>query len=444
MIRKVLFAISVLCCLWACKDDEAVFDMPVPEEGISFEPTTGGTIMRYTLPENSNICAICVRYDDERGEQVTVQGTPFVDSLVLTGFHAPHENVPVSITVTDNNNVESLPVEMTFNTLASAPYAFMDSVRVVGTWGGVRIESAYSGSTSGIVDVYRVGTNPFTKEIDTLYVSNFAITAGEQSSFISMQSETDLTTVVLRSEDGNGNFVRSVIFPDLLQYAMEQYPREKLAISDPGGFSYEYEGAADQVHGWATSFGIQYLIDGDTKGKRMMIGQDYLERYYTYVTNAEGCGSYVQLELEEPQVIATVRVYRALENYGDAGNWQLDAAPWFNMNYDDRLPNHIRVVGSNDPDLPMEQWTELAEFYQLRDGTAGNWTDQPSFSTTNVEDYDVMDPIYADVVCGLDSEAYKYIRVIAEDHFSTWHMVGDNIANYISYHELEVYVKAEE
>ena len=48
MIRKVLFAISALCCLWACKDDEAVFDMPVPEEGISFEPTTGGTIMRYT------------------------------------------------------------------------------------------------------------------------------------------------------------------------------------------------------------------------------------------------------------------------------------------------------------------------------------------------------------------------------------------------------------
>ena len=443
MIRKILLVVLAFCGLWACKDDDEIFDVPVPDETISFEPVSGGAVMRYTLPQNTEICAICARYQNERGEEVTILGTPFTDSLLITGFNSPHTDVPVSITVTDNNNVESAPVQRTFSTLASAPYAFMDNVQVSGTWGGIQIESSYTGVTSGIVDVYRIGTNPFTKEIDTLYVSHFSITAGEQSNFIAMPSEGDETTVVLRSEDGNGNFVRTMIFSGLIQYAQEQYPQEKLAVSDPGGFSYEYEGPADQAHGYATSFGIQYLVDGDTKGKRIMIGQEYLDHYYTYVTNAEACGAYVQVELDEPQVIATVRLYKVIENMGDGWKWQFNVSPWFNMNYDDRLPNHIRVVASNDASLPMEEWDELGEFYQPRDGTAGFWPEQETFSTERPEDYDVVDPIYAEVVCRLDGGEYKYVRVVTEDHFSTWHMVGDNIANYISYHELEVYVKAE-
>ena len=441
MIRKVLFVILVLCGFWACKDDEVVFDAPVPEETITFEPAPGGAIMRYTLPENTDICGICARYLDAQGEEVTMVGTVFVDSLVLTGFHAPQVDVPVSISVLDNNNVESTSIERTFSTLASAPYAFMDSVQVVSTWGGVQIEASYTGAVSGIVDVYRVGTNPFTKEIDTLYVTNFAITVGDMSNFMQIESEGDETTVVLRSEDGNGNFVRSVIFPGLTQFAIEQYPQEKLAISDPGGYSYEYEGEPDMAHGWFSSVGIQYLIDGDNKGTRCAAerGEYGSDRYYTYVTNADACGSYVQLELEEPRVIGTVRVYASLCNYSDGSH--------FNMNYDDRLPNHIRILASNDPDLPMEEWTEIGEFYQNREGNAGNWTDAIpyfGFEAPTLQQISEADPVYAEAVCELGDTEYQYLRVVAVDHFSTWHYVGDNIADYISYHELEVYVKVEE
>ena len=436
-----MFAILVLCAFGACKDDEVVFDAPVPEETITFEPAPGGAVMRYTLPENTDICGICARYWDAQGEEVTMVGSAFVDSLVLTGFHAPQADVPVSITVLDNNNVESAAIERTFSTLPSAPYAFMDSVQVISTWGGVRVEASYTGAVSGIVDIYRVGTNPFTKEIDTLYVDNFTITAGEMSNFMQIESEGDETTVVLRSEDGNGNFVRSIIFAGLTQFAIEQYPQEKLAISDPGGFSYEYEGEPDMAHGWFSAVGIQYLIDGDTKGtrcaeKRGEYGSDY---YYTYVTNADAFGSYVQLALEEPRIIGTVRVYASLYPY--------DAGDHFDMNYDDRLPNHVRILASNDPDLPMEEWDEIGEFYQNREGTSGNWTDNiPNFG---LEDPTLAlisgsDPVYAEAVCELSDTEYQYLRVVAADHFSTWHMVGDNIADYISYHELEVYVKAEE
>lgn len=446
MIRRIFFAIAVLCGFWACKDDEAFFDVPVPQEGISFEPISGGAIMRYTLPENTDICAICARYRDAWGKEITVQGTPFTDTISLTGFHAPQTDVPVSITVTDNNDVESAPIQMTFNTLASAPYAFMDSVQVISSWNGVRLEYSYTGTASGIVDVYRVGINPFTKEIDTLYLSNFSITEGEVSTFMEVPTDStrgDETIVVLKSEDGNGNFVRTKVFPGLTQFASVQYPQGQLTVSDPGGFSYEYEGDPDAGHGFATSFGIQYLLDGDTKGKRGMIGQEFLYRYYTYLTKADANGSYVQVELEEPQTIASVRLYGIIENLGDGGAWTLKATPYFNYNYTDRLPNHIRILGSNDPNLPMESWVELGEFFQPKEGSGDCWGEHETLNTDDPNAYDSLEPIYAEVVCEMSETEYKYLRVVSVDHFRTWTYVGDNVGDYISYHELEVYVKAE-
>lgn len=433
MIRKVCFAISVLCCLWACKDDEVSFDVPVPEEGITFEPMPGGAIMRYTLPQNTDISAICVRYVDEQGRENIVKGSIYADSITLTGFHAPHEEVRAQITVTDNNDVESAPIERTFSTLVSAPYAFMDSVQVLSSWNGVLLEYSYTGVPSGIVDVYRVGQNPFTKEIDTLFVSYFTIAAGEVSTFMEIPTDStqgDETTIVLRSEDGNGNFVRSAIFPGLTQFATVQYPSDQLTVSDPGGFSHEDE---------SLSIGIQYLLDGDTKGKITMY-QEFMREYFTYVTEANGNGSYVQLELDEPQVIASVRVYAALRN--SRKMWNL--VPYFNLNYEDRLPNHIRIVASNDPSLPLEEWDEIGNFFQQKNGNGDCWMLQGAFIASTPEEYDSMDPRFAEVVCEVSDTEYKYVRVVSEDHFRTNTYVGDNLADYISYHELEVYVKAEE
>ena len=429
-----------VCVFWACDDDDPVFDMPVPDETIVFEPINGGTIMRYTLPEKTEIAAICARYVDDFGKDVTVLGTPYVDSMVLTGFNAPRTDVPVKITVTDNNNVESAPIERRFNTLASAPYAFIDSVEIVSSWNGVRLKASYTGIASGLVDVYRMGINPFTKELDTLYVNHFTITTGDMNTFMEVPSDSTETTLVLKSEDGNGNFVRTRIFPNLTQFASAQYPRENLTVSDPGGFSYEYDGPVGGAYR-ISNLGIKYLIDGDTKGKRVMEGQEYAECYYTYVTRSDGRGSYVQLELAEPQVIASVRLYAALKPGYDLGFKQ---EPWFyDGAYDDRLPSHFRIVGSNDPELPLEAWDELAVFYQPNDGKGDFWPTQETFKPTEPADYDRMNPRYAEATCEVSETAYKYIRVITEDHFDSKPILGANYGHYISYHELEVYVKAE-
>lgn len=448
MIKKIAFLVLLGMGALACDDDDTVFDVPVPEETISFEPTSGGAIMHYSLPDNQGVAAICVRYENGKGEKTMILGRPYTDTLVLTGFHAPQTDIPVSITVMDNNGVESLPIERSFNALASCPYAFMDSVEVVSSWGGVRIESSYSGSVSGIVDVYRVGTNPFSGLTDTLYITNFTITAGVQSTFLTVEAEEEETTIVLKSEDHKGFHVRSAVFPGLTQFSTEQYPQDKLKLSDPGGYSHEYEGPADYTHGYVTAMGIQYLTDGDKVGIRSIQGHQYANYAYTYVTNSDACGSYVQVELQEPRVIGSVRLYGIYRNI----QWEIDyPAPWFDSNYPDRLPNHVKVFATNDPALAASpdkkdsgwesKWTLLADFFQNKDGNGEYWPDHPLINTKDPEVYEGLEPYYADVVCEVSDVEYKYIRVVAEDHFTTWTMMGDNTADYITYHELEVYVQ---
>lgn len=454
MTKKIGLLLLIGLAFLACKDDEAVFDAAVPEDGIRFEPTYGGAIMHYAIPENSDICAISASYVNELGEQVLVKGTPYMDTLLLSGFHAPHTDVPVTLAVTDNYDVASATVMKSFSTLPSAPYAIMDSVEVESSWNGIRINTKYEGLASGIIDIFHVGKAPSTGAIDTLYVSNISISTGENSNFINLADVVDAneTVVVLRSEDGMGNFVRTKVFPGIALYAMEQYPSENLTVSDPGGFSYEYQGPADRQHGYSSMLGVEYLIDGDTKGTRRMAGVSS-DFYYTYVTNADAQGAYVAVALAEPKEIATIRLYRGL----GSGSYQFTARPWFASNYIDRLPNHVRVWGTNDPDLAARadgkdsesnwtaDWTLLGEFYQPKDGTSGNWGEGQLILSDDLEDYEAADPIYCDVSCATGMEAFQYLRVETVDHFSTWFYVGDNsYSHYVSYHELEVYVEKEE
>ena len=255
---------------------------------------------------------------------------------------------------------------------------------------------------------------------------------------------------VLRSEDAKGNFVRTRIYPGLSQESMRQYGRDSLSVSDPGGFSQEYA-EDERANGGISALGIEYLIDGDNKGIRGIENQEYRRMYYTYLTYRDAQGSYVQLELEEPQVLASVRMYGAISNADS--QWDFDDGDFY-YGYDERLPNHVRLWVTNDDALAAkpdgkdaedhwtENWTLLAEFYQPADRSGDDWT---AHDPINGNDYDLWvaaKPYYADIVCDIVEEKFKYIRVETVDHFASWFLVGDNSKDhFVTYHELEVYVK---
>ena len=57
MIRKILFLLVLFSGFFACKEDEELrFDVPVEfRRDLRFRPTPGGAVMKYYLPDNSDI-----------------------------------------------------------------------------------------------------------------------------------------------------------------------------------------------------------------------------------------------------------------------------------------------------------------------------------------------------------------------------------------------------
>lgn len=50
-MKKLIYILLTLSIFYGCQEDKEVgFDITIPQENISFQPTAGGAIMRYRLP----------------------------------------------------------------------------------------------------------------------------------------------------------------------------------------------------------------------------------------------------------------------------------------------------------------------------------------------------------------------------------------------------------
>lgn len=428
MKYKWLLILFLWGALAACEDDAAVFETPVPAEGITFAPRSGGAVMRYTLPKNTDIYAIRVRYRNEQGEELIKDGSVYADSLVLSGFNAPQREVAARITVMDPNNVESELLERTFSTLPSVAYAFADSIKVESVWDGVMLKATYEGMPAGeMVDVFQVGINPFTKEQDTLFLANCKIDQ-KLNQFVKVEAGKSENTIVVRTVDVNGYYVRTRVFSGLENLATEQYPRTDLKPSDPGNFSVERP-ESSTVYMDGGKLGVEYLVDGDVKGEGRMIKKSY--DFYTYLTKSDAKNSYVILALKEPRIIASVRLYAPLRDV-------MNTFPDPITNIADYLPSHVKVFGSND----QKQWDELAEFKQLPT-EQDNWSYHKGLASLTQEEFDHADPVFMLLTCPVSDKKYQYVKVQCLEHFDLSVPMFKNTKDIFTYQELEVYVQKE-
>ena len=135
-MKKLIYILLTLSIFYGCQEDKEVgFDITIPQENISFQPTAGGAIMRYRLPADPDILSIRVRYQDAFGKEILRTGSYACDSLFLVGFNEARQGVLASITLCNRNNVESAPLEIAFDTKDSGPVAFFEQLeeKQVGT-----------------------------------------------------------------------------------------------------------------------------------------------------------------------------------------------------------------------------------------------------------------------------------------------------------------------
>lgn len=463
-MRKILLFLWIFAACIACEDDnESVFDVPVEFRKISFDPVPGGAVMRYRLPDNMDIFGVRARYKDAYGRQLQKEATYLMDTLLLNGFTEARENEPVQLTFLNSNLEESAPVEMTFNTNAAATVALFDKLTVNPFWGGFNVTYTSPSVVEGTVHIFYVGINPVTKQEDNILVGSFPIVEGGDTLNFELKQALDELKVLVRTDDFDGNTVKTQLYEGIAALAMEQLSPDQFTFSYP-----EYLKVENVPH----EIGMKYLFDGKKKGanyrKYTIQGETY--KYGTWVAGPNAFGERFVIDFGQPRIPAMLR--------GDAFLFHGWAYPYANSKwpfvceiwsqyYSTRLPAKLKIYGTNAANPQTVNLDQCALLYTLdedpswsnyyntawcrfTDCTYGPVNSKDAYKNKDDKEFEAADPISLDMKCNYLGEAYRYIFFIVEDTWmSTRYLYQypngyeENSKEYITFDELEVFVKME-
>ena len=433
----------------ACQDDEVYFDVSISAENLSFTPMAGGAIMHYKLPANSDILYIHVRYNDVMGQDVCVSGSYASDSLLLIGFNEARKSVPARVTLCDYNGVESEPVDVTFDTKDSGPYALFNYLDVKADWNGFSVVYDIPETANGLGHVFYVGEDPRTKEPDTLLMSSFVLSKGCDTLQFQFQQYREDYDIVIRTEDFRGYMVREKVWPGIRPYFMEKLESSSFEFLDPANLSIE-----DPNY----KLGKQYLFDGDKKGERVlgMIAVD--KNYYTYLAGPECLDKPLFIiDMKEAKNPVEVRLYAMLfvRTFSDGTFDDVYGDIW-RMNYATKLPNSVTLYGSNDMNDDAS-WEELVTFEQDRQLVyLRRWceraNDVGSFQDYKIQSLKVLneaEPCYLSLKCPGSvpgaGKKFRYLKLVVNEVFYAPRGMSETIygnpSKYVSLHELEIYTE---
>lgn len=449
MIRKLFYLLIIFSGLTACSDDEPGFGVALENGNIrGTKPVPGGAMLYYTLPDNDDVFAINVRYTDSFGAATLKSGGYGSDSLFLDGFNEPRTSVQAQATLVNRQGKESAPIDITFDTEASAAYAFFDQVEVQPYWDGFQVVYKAPEMVAGMVHVFYEGINPMTQEPDSIFLESFPIIKGGDTLLFTLQQKREMNTVILRTQDAHGLQVGQKVWKDVESYVVQKldYHSDEFDFIDVNNRSVENEEAKT---------GIQYLFDGDIKGTQRIGGRIGYE-CYTFVAGPGAFETPFIIDLKEERVPASLKIYGILNtnlSFPAAASYPGDVErPLGNVwagRYINKLPCEVDVYGGNETEGP---WTLLTEFSQ-NPSASDRWAldCDPQIGLeeyTSLEEVEAADSCFLELSFPATPQRYRYLRLIVHDTFNPmlpngeWNQAGDQNPNeYVTMHELEVYVK---
>ena len=446
-MKNTIFLLLCVLGLFACSDDDVIFEPSKEGLEIKFTPVEGGAMMHYKLPNNSDIFAMNIRYKNWQGQDVLKTCGYSGDSVLLDGFTRSQEEIKAQISFVNQNNEESEPMEYRFSTLDSAPWSFFDNLIVRASWNGFQVIYKSPSVVTGMVHVFYLGINPLTQKEDTILMSSFPITQrGDTLNFVQKQ-ERSSNTVIVRTEDFNGYRVRQEVFPDIDAFRAKQWP---MTADDFNDFGLSRESDVAKT-------GVEYLFDGELRGRERLIAaafNDPLSRngivvYGAYLAGPHAFEKPLIVDLKEQKVPAWIRLYCLYPLYANHVVVPLTWGEYWVGSYEDKVPCKLSVYGNTtSPDPDAEGWEYLGSLNQApeRQAAAQRW----SFLTTNlllapkdVNDLETRDPIYVDIQFPPVNQTYRYLKILVHDTFDTSKEDGinRNLQEYFTLQELEVYVK---
>ena len=447
-MKKFIYIVLAFLTLYSCQDDRVVFEVSVLSENLSFRAVAGGAVMHYKLPSDAEVLSIRIRYKDAFGQEILRTGSYACDSLNIIGFNEARQGVKAYVTLCDRNNVESEPVEVTFDTEDSGPVSFFERLEVKPGWTGFSLSYDIPKDARGMAHVFYVGKMLGTGEPDTLLLKSFLLTKGCDTLHYSFQWNQPSYDVIVRTEDFRGYRVKQKIWTDVKPYGIDRLDPSGFGFFDPSGLSVEDP---------AARLGKEYLFDGDKKGEGCFSLND--EIFNTYLAGPECIDKPLFIiDLKKPTVITEVWLYGMLYvrtfpkgKHSILNPFPVKYGPIWTGRYDSKLPCEVTVYASNDKEN-ANSWKRVSHFKQDR-GLENDlrWSARcndgaPAYRLRNKEQVEEADPCFMSLTFPVSGETYRYLKVVVNDLFSTSDGLngkyeGGNSQKYVTIHELEVFTK---
>lgn len=440
MIKKLIYIIMIACAYCGCQDDEAaVFDVESPD-GFSFRAIPGGAVMHYQLPQNKDVMGIRVRYQNTRGEDVLRTASYACDSIELIGFDGARESVEAFVTLCDRNDVESEPVRVTFSTEDSGPVAFFHKLEVAPGWNGFTMKWDVPAGAKGLVHIFYLGKSPFTSELDTLLVSSYAFNGGKGNMQFEPKQLATQYTVLIRTEDFAGHTVKEKEWKNIDSY--------RVMKSDPESF--DFTTAVPVITNGTAKLGKEYLFDGNLKGVYPVIEGEY----NTFLAGPNAFGVPFIVDFGTAKQIAQVKLYAVLNGAGtfprnDSPSSALYKDIWHGE-YQNKLPASLTLYGTDHKD-DQASWVQIGTYGEAPNGPNENrWCRYCATNTGNedrlnsVEAFAAAEPESLTISIPTEVSMYRYLILVVNDSYDVKYAHQDqNQNNYVTFHELEIYTKAE-
>ena len=128
------------------------------------------------------------------------------------------KNVTAFITLCDRNNVESVPLEVSFDTKDSGPVAFFEQLEIRPSWDGFLLTYDVPQNANGMAHVFYIGKDPKTQEPDTLLVKVFKSHPSRYTCF-PLKEPAPPNTIIVRTEDFRGYMVKQQVWENIEAYS---------------------------------------------------------------------------------------------------------------------------------------------------------------------------------------------------------------------------------
>lgn len=467
MKKTLLYIIAGAMALFSCNDDKELVHVRLADNAIVVNPTPGGAMLHYALPDDPDIAGIHVRYNDCYGNPMLRTASALVDSLKLIGFNEATENIKGEVTIQFRDGSESAPIPITFSTDDSDAISSIKSMKVESGWEGFSINYKAPEGTKGLFHIYYLGKNAYTGKQDTVLIETRSITSGGDTLIYQPKNaESSKLDIIVKTEDYRGNIV-----------AQRQWNVEAMEVAKHKVNKIYYANSLEDDN---EKVGIQYLTDGDTNGWRWWETKDD-HKFYTFISKKGGVGegsAPMYVDIGEQTPTASVRLYAYL--FRGAGKGLCgEGQPCFgstychyvttnivgqliNSCYYNRLPCDIDVYACDETgdnvDFDKVTWKKIGKFKEEntlpQSSKKSCWfygcTDTRSSWSGNCDkeeaDTRALTPKYLEInfMASGQGKGYRYLKLVFNNTYLYQYEYpnGTNtMMKVLTFNELEVYTK---